>query len=57
MNYLIGMTWDEAREYAENSGYELRRVMENGVPYVITDDYDPNRIDVEILDGRIHAIR
>lgn len=54
---LVGMTLKDAEDWARREGYTLRVVAEDGSRYVITDDFDPNRIDVDVRKGIIHAIR
>lgn len=51
---IIGKTVDEAKSI---TGMTIRSVMINGNPVVVTRDYRTDRINVELLDGKIVRVR
>jgi hypothetical protein len=54
---LRGMTLAAARKAASAAGYRLRIRIEDGRPAVCTMDYDSQRINVEVISGRVVAVR
>ena len=50
---LIGMTAPLATRTAEMSGRKIRVISEDGVPYVGTSDWRPERINLTLIDGKV----
>ncbi len=48
-NELIGLTYEEAKQF----NYDMRVYCEDGENYMLTMDFKPNRINVEITNGLI----
>lgn len=47
-----GLTVQEARALLGEER-RLRMASQDGVPYVLTQDYNPNRLNVHLVNGRI----
>ncbi len=55
-NELIGLTLAEAKEKLKDSGSRIRVTSEDGQQYFGTCDYDLNRINVAIAEGKISSV-
>lgn len=51
--FILDKSYEEASNIASSYGFYLRRVWEDGKSYVVTCDWDENRIDVYIQNGII----
>lgn len=54
---LLQMSWAEAELFAHQNGCTLRKVWEDGVPLVVTMEYQLNRINVCVTDGVIVEVQ
>lgn len=54
---FIGMMFDKAVELAITAGKKVRAMVINGEPQMGTMDYDTDRVNVEVKDDVIVAIR
>lgn len=53
---VIGMEEKAAVAYIEEAGYRARVVARDGENFIVTDDYDQNRINLQVEQGRVvHA--
>lgn len=43
---IIGQSEIESRKIAEENGYSFRVIGKDGVNYIVTCDFDPNRVNV-----------
>jgi hypothetical protein len=50
---LIGLDLGKARQIAQQHGYKLRVIMQDGVSFPITMDYCFNRINVAVVKGKV----
>jgi hypothetical protein len=50
---LIGLDLAKARQLAQQHGYKLRVIMQDGVSFPITMDYCFNRINVSVVKGKV----
>lgn len=53
---LVGLTVDEATTAAEAEGWTLRVSTLDGEPQAVTADYQPNRVNVSVVQGIVTAI-
>jgi len=53
---LLGLPEDEAAKVAEENGWTLRVVRADGVDFVVTADYSPTRVNVELTEGVVTAV-
>lgn len=54
--HLLGMTMEEAERSIGGTGYSLRVRNQDGNPCVCIMDYNPQRINVRVDDGKITRI-
>jgi hypothetical protein len=54
---IIGMTLKEAETFVKEGGYIIRVRSVDGKNFLGTCDYREDRINVEIVNGKINAIR
>jgi hypothetical protein len=54
--YIIGWDIADAVNNLESYGYTVRVVREDGKWYAITDDFIPERIDVEVENGIVTKV-
>lgn len=52
-DYIVGMSLDEAQQVIAEAGFRSRIVSVNGVPSIITADWVNNRINLDVMDGKI----
>lgn len=52
-NHLIGLTLEQATEYATPLEVVIRCVKKDGYNIITTRDYRTNRVNVSITDGKI----
>lgn len=50
---LIGMSFEYVKEASRNLGVPVRKVAEDGRYFVCTADYIPERINVEVENGKV----
>jgi TIR domain len=55
--YIIGMKTDEAKNFLESKGMELRVIAEDGARLPVTQDYRKMRVNVETRNGRVELIK
>ncbi len=53
---VIGMEKYAAIVKIENAGHKVRIVAENGEHFVVTMDYNLDRLNLEIVDGKVSAV-
>lgn len=49
----IGKTLEEAKKYAEDGGFIIRIVEENGKSFILTMDFRTDRLNFRIKDGYV----
>jgi hypothetical protein len=52
---FVGLTEDEAIEAAASRGWTIRVLARDGESGIRTDDYQPERVNLVIEDGRVTA--
>jgi hypothetical protein len=53
---LVGKEETEASQICENSGHKMRVMSKDGESYLVTCDYRTDRINVNVIDGKISSI-
>ena len=53
---LIGLTEDEAQKVATEMGWQVRVAMRDGEAYMLTMDYQTNRVNLTITKGYVTAV-
>jgi hypothetical protein len=53
---LIGLSEDEARKVAEQSGWTVRVAMRDGEAFMVTMDFQTNRVNLTITTGSVTAV-
>ncbi|NJN12448.1 MAG: hypothetical protein HC836_48255 [Richelia sp. RM2_1_2] len=59
-NNLIGLTIDDATDYARRNGYELRVVQTDNAPYIIIEEQKVGGtkiINVAVINGRVSEVK
>jgi phosphosulfolactate synthase (CoM biosynthesis protein A) len=51
----VGKTMDEAKKYAEEGGFEVRIVEQNGIALMLDMSTKSNRINFRVRDGYVTA--
>lgn len=54
--FLIGQNLMECVEMIKNNGFRYRIVATEGVPFMLTTDYDANRLNLTIEDNVITKV-
>ncbi len=54
---LVGLTEDEVVAATEAEGFVVRVVVRDGSGGLISADYRPGRINLDLVDGRVSRIR
>lgn len=52
----VGKTLDEATQYAEEGGFEVRIVEVDGKAFMVTHDFKTNRLNFRIRDGYVTEV-
>lgn len=53
LNSLVGLVVSEATTNVMTAGFKFRRTRTNGSPHIGTQDYNPRRINVWVVAGKI----
>jgi hypothetical protein len=53
---LIGLSEDEARKVAEEMGWTVRVAMRDGEAFMLTTDFQTNRVNLTITEGSVTAV-
>jgi hypothetical protein len=53
---IIGMTVPQAEHTLQKRGLTLRMIMEDGIPFMLTQDFRPDRMNVEVKNGKVVRI-
>lgn len=57
VEFLIGKKIDEARQYLSDAGIPWRITVEDQfMGMLITADYDPNRVSMQVVDGIVKKV-
>ena len=48
---LVGKTIEEAEALCKDAGIHFRVVSRDGQSYMVTDDYDPERLNLTVVKG------
>lgn len=57
VNDLIGMSKEAAILKVNGSGQHCRIAMENGVPYMLTCDYNPTRVNLTMENDKVVSVK
>ena len=55
-NFLVGRRLEECREMIKNLGFSYRIVNADGIPFMITADFDSNRLNLTVEDNVIMKV-
>jgi len=53
---VVGSTVDSASAAVQQIGWSLRVMRQDGESFFVTLDYDPSRVNVEVVAGKITAV-
>jgi hypothetical protein len=52
---IVGLTPDEAEAAAADQGWTIRVVAQDGERFIVTEDYNTNRVNLVVQDGKVTA--
>lgn len=50
---LVGMSEEEAKRTIEAAGYTFRLTAKDGIPFIVTCDYNTKRIKIKTFGGKV----
>ena len=53
---LVGLTEDEATKVATGAGWTIRVVSRDGEDFMVTTDWQENRVNITVVDGKVTAV-
>lgn len=53
---LVGLTEDEAAKVASGAGWTVRVVSRDGEDFMVTADWQENRVNISVVDGKVTAV-
>jgi hypothetical protein len=53
---LIGLTEEDAIEILKDEGWRVRITVRDGKYYIVTRDYRLDRVNLQIVDGKVNKI-